>query len=290
MHIWIAGGWSRKLVQVLQGCAVSMVQQHAESSVHIDGESKREPMYRSSPDSKQSTSSMLETPSGMNANGVAGGTLRALADQELLMHHLRGEIDPVSGLPKPGVESQYNHMRSPRDSHRPWSRVGRNSVVLLNRLPPALDNRLSGSYLAPPVAKISDMQPAIKLPTIMIDGPYGSPTQHVFDYDHIVLIAGGIGVTPMSSVLKSLYYQLTSVPQHKRRIVKVYFLWVCRDIQALEWFQDLLVALDEEDIGDVLEIRTYLTGQLTIDQIRNIALYQDPDGPDAVTGLYRSPT
>ncbi|KAJ2854981.1 hypothetical protein GGI22_004303, partial [Coemansia erecta] len=59
---------------------------------------------------------------------------------------------------------------------------------------------------------------------------------------------------------------------------------------ALEWFQDLLVALDEEDIGDILEVRTYLTGQLSVDQIRNIALYQDPNGPDAVTGLYRSPT
>ncbi|KAJ2746465.1 hypothetical protein GGI20_001308 [Coemansia sp. BCRC 34301] len=290
MHIWIAGGWSRKLVLALQGCAVSTVQQQAAPAdlVHLGGDSK-EPMYRSSPDSKQSTGDLSSESARTGPQMPVGGTLRALADQELLMHHLRGEIDPVSGLPKPGVESHFNHMRNPRDSHRPWSRIGRNSTVLLDRLPPEIDYRMSGSYLVPPVAKVSDMQPAIKLPKIMVDGPYGAPTQQVFDYEHIVLIAGGIGVTPMSSVLKSLYYQLTNA-QHQRRIVKVYFLWVCRDIQALEWFQDLLVALDEEDIGDVLEIRTYLTGQLTIDQIRNITLYQDPDGPDAVTGLYRSPT
>ncbi|KAJ2810658.1 hypothetical protein H4S07_002548 [Coemansia furcata] len=291
MHIWIAGGWTRKLVLALQGCAVSTVsslqQQPPYDPVKLGGESK-EPMYRSSSVSKQSTGE-LSGGSMKTDLPMPGGTLRALADQELLMHHLRGEIDPVSGLPKPGVESQYNSLRSSRDSHRPWSRVGRNSVVLLDRLPPEIDYRMSGSYAVPPAAKISDLQPAIKLPKIMIDGPYGAPTQQVFDYEHVVLIAGGIGVTPMSSVLKSLYYQLTNAA-HERRIVKVYFLWVCRDIQALEWFQDLLVALDEEDIGDVLEIRTYLTGQLTIDQIRNIALYQDPDGPDAVTGLYRSPT
>ncbi|KAJ1818428.1 hypothetical protein LPJ60_004331 [Coemansia sp. RSA 2675] len=284
MHIWIAGGWTRKLVLALQGCAVSTLQQQPSADlVQLSDESK-EPMYRSSSVSKQSMGeSVISVPQNH------GGTLRALADQELLMHHLRNEIDPISGLPKPGVESQFNYMRNSRESHRPWSRVGRNSAVLLDRLPPETDYRMSGSYAAPPAAKLSAFQPAIKLPKIMIDGPYGAPTQQVFNYEHIVLIAGGIGVTPMSSVLKSLYYQLTSA-QHERRIVKVYFLWVCRDIQALEWFQDLLVALDEEDIGDVLEIRTYLTGQLHIDQIRNIALYQDPEGPDAVTGLYRSPT
>ncbi|KAJ2906380.1 hypothetical protein GGI21_004048 [Coemansia aciculifera] len=127
------------------------------------------------------------------------------------------------------------------------------------------------------------------MPMIMVDGPYGAPTQHVFDYSTIVLVGGGIGVTPMCSVLKSLYYQLTIAP-HLCNARKVHFLWVCRDVQALVWFQDLLAALDEEDIGSILEIRTYLTGELPIDQIRNIALYQDPNGRDAVTGLYRSPT
>ncbi|KAJ2235684.1 hypothetical protein H4R99_002353 [Coemansia sp. RSA 1722] len=127
------------------------------------------------------------------------------------------------------------------------------------------------------------------LPTIMIDGPYGAPTQHVFDFENVVLISSGIGVTPMSSVLKSIYYQLSKAP-HKRKFKKVYFIWVCRDIKSLEWFRDLLAALDAEDIGHIIEIRTYLTGQLSVDHIRNISMNQDRYGPDAVTGLYRSPT
>ncbi|KAJ1724141.1 hypothetical protein LPJ61_005768 [Coemansia biformis] len=139
------------------------------------------------------------------------------------------------------------------------------------------------------VNRIFQNQPRVKLPTIMVDGPYCAPTQAVSDYDHMVLICGNIGVTPMSSVLKSLYYQLT-MPKPTTTVKKVYFIWACRDVQALEWFRDLLAALDLEDVGDILEIRTYLTGTMKVDQIRNIALYQDPDGPDAVTGLYRSPT
>ncbi|KAI7825874.1 ferric reductase NAD binding domain-containing protein [Kickxella alabastrina] len=127
------------------------------------------------------------------------------------------------------------------------------------------------------------------MPTIMVDGPYGAPTQHVFDYEYSVLIANGIGLTPMSSILRSLYYQLTS-QLHQRKVKKMYFLWVCRDTRSLEWFRDLLAALDEEDIGDVLEIRTYLTGPLSLNHICNITLNQSSNGPDAITGLYRSPT
>ncbi|KAJ2628790.1 hypothetical protein H4R22_003694 [Coemansia sp. RSA 1290] len=130
---------------------------------------------------------------------------------------------------------------------------------------------------------------SMPLPKIMVDGPYCAPTQDVFDYSHILLICGNIGVTPMSSVLKSLYYQLTE-SKGLTSIKKVYFIWTCRDVQALEWFRDLLAALDMEDIGDILEMRTYLTGELPVELIRNISLNQSSGGPDAVTGLYRSPT
>ncbi|KAJ2783376.1 hypothetical protein H4R18_001743 [Coemansia javaensis] len=272
VHIWIAGGWTRKLVRLFQDSAVTLLYPDSDAPPpHAD----------------------CEKP-GM-------GTLKALADAELAK--AGGDLLPLPPPPPGGAAAAAAaaahgqdgaHGRRPSTSagRQPWARPGRNSTVLLDRLPPAVEFRKSsGSFVVASTAapRVADTQPSIKLPTIMVDGPYGAPTQQVFDYEHVVLVAGGIGVTPMSSVLKSLYYQLTEQAR-PCRIRKVYFLWVCRDVQALEWFQDLLAALDMEDIGDILEVRTYLTGQLSVEQIRNIALYQDPTGPDAVTGLYRSPT
>ncbi|KAJ1665074.1 hypothetical protein IW140_003771 [Coemansia sp. RSA 1813] len=146
-----------------------------------------------------------------------------------------------------------------------------------------------------PLPNTKKMLPSIPiyrtcLPTIRVDGPYSAPSQHVFEFETAILISGNIGVTPMSSILKSLYYQLTAARNSPRTIKKMYFIWLCRETQSLEWFKDLLAALDAEEIGDILEIRTYITGQLSVDQIRNISLSQDPNGPDAITGLYRSPT
>ncbi|KAJ2472415.1 hypothetical protein GGI02_001593 [Coemansia sp. RSA 2322] len=125
MHIWIAGGWTRKLVQALQGCAVNTLL--VNSSHAQPGSERKEPTHlHSSTHSKGSRENSI-APGQPTDNSIAvnpSGTLRALADQELLMHHLRNEIDPVSGLAKPGVQSQFNHMRNPRDSYRPWSRTG----------------------------------------------------------------------------------------------------------------------------------------------------------------------
>ncbi|KAJ1970716.1 hypothetical protein H4R34_005974, partial [Dimargaris verticillata] len=126
------------------------------------------------------------------------------------------------------------------------------------------------------------------LPRIMVDGPFGAPTEHVFDYEVALLVGAGIGVTPFASVLKSLWYRVTH-PGKLNKLVKVYFVWICRDIQAFEWFQDLLVALEQEELGDFLEIRAYLTGKLSEDQIRNLAIHSTEDGPDALTGR-KTPT
>ncbi|KAJ2300601.1 hypothetical protein IWW52_006196, partial [Coemansia sp. RSA 2704] len=69
-----------------------------------------------------------------------------------------------------------------------------------------------------------------------------------------------IGVTPAAAVLRSLYFQWL----HSRERLqgkKVYLFWAYRDFHTLEWFKDLLVALGEEDMGDVVEIHPYFTGE-----------------------------
>ena len=78
-------------------------------------------------------------------------------------------------------------------------------------------------------------------------------------------------------------------PTSIMKLRKVYFFWVCRDKASFEWFQDLLIALEEEDISQFLSIRIFLTSKqtkITPEYVQNLA---QPTLEDAVTGL-RSPT
>ena len=38
-----------------------------------------------------------------------------------------------------------------------------------------------------------------------IDGPFGSASEDVFQYEVSVLVGAGIGVTPFASILKSIW-------------------------------------------------------------------------------------
>lgn len=37
---------------------------------------------------------------------------------------------------------------------------------------------------------------------VQLRGPHGAPAQHVGNYEHVVLISGGIGSTPFCSIIK----------------------------------------------------------------------------------------
>lgn len=125
-----------------------------------------------------------------------------------------------------------------------------------------------------------------KLPRVAVDGPFGTPTEDVFKYEHVVCVGAGIGVTPFASVLKSIWYKSLANPDLP--IKKVYFYWLCRDKTAFEWFSDLLDALDEQMLeygrSGFLEVNVYLTGRLKADEIQNVVMHQE-DERDAISGL-----
>ncbi|KAJ9049268.1 hypothetical protein DSO57_1026499 [Entomophthora muscae] len=126
------------------------------------------------------------------------------------------------------------------------------------------------------------------LPSIMIDGPFGSASEDVFNYEVSVLVGAGIGVTPFASILRSIWYRLYT-PSKQTRLCKVYFFWICRDKEAFEWFQSLLSVIEQEDTSHIIEINTFLTGKLQGDEILNLTLNYEAGKEDALTGL-RSPT
>ncbi|KAH0609316.1 uncharacterized protein H6S33_012802 [Morchella sextelata] len=135
-----------------------------------------------------------------------------------------------------------------------------------------------------------DVDPAIRrvLPRVYIDGPFGSASEDVFKYEVSVLVGAGIGVTPFASILKSIWYR-SNYPQKKTRLHKVYFFWICRDFGSFEWFRSLLLAIEAQDIGHLIEIHTYLTAKIKPDDATNIMINDANAEKDAITGL-RAPT
>eukprot|EP01118_Nematostelium_gracile_P004441 TRINITY_DN1519_c0_g2_i1.p1 TRINITY_DN1519_c0_g2~~TRINITY_DN1519_c0_g2_i1.p1 ORF type:complete len:645 (-),score=197.43 TRINITY_DN1519_c0_g2_i1:46-1980(-) len=123
-------------------------------------------------------------------------------------------------------------------------------------------------------------------PIFRIDGPFGAASEEVFDYNAVMLCAGGIGVTPFSSILKSINFKLKM--HNQTAIEKVYFYWISRDKNAFEWINEILSALEQDNPRNFLEISTYLTGQLSVDEIRNVIYGLDQE-TDQITGL-QSPT
>lgn len=89
--------------------------------------------------------------------------------------------------------------------------------------------------------------------------PFGAPSQHYDRYDTIVLIGGGIGVTPFASILKHL---VTNDSQRKKK-KQVYFYWIARNHIQFEWLDELLKDLlfkSEEHATLSLEINVCYTG------------------------------
>ncbi|XP_062091821.1 respiratory burst oxidase homolog protein B-like isoform X2 [Humulus lupulus] len=114
-----------------------------------------------------------------------------------------------------------------------------------------------------------------RMPRLLIDGPYGAASQEYKDYEVVLLIGLGIGVSPMISILKDV---LNGVKQHKETedrtvengvnkrnkrkaitLKKAYFYWVTREQASFEWFLGLLNEVAENDSDGVIEIHSYCT-------------------------------
>lgn len=82
---------------------------------------------------------------------------------------------------------------------------------------------------------------------IGVEGPFGKLSLHVEDYESIWLVAGGIGVTPMASVLGYLWKR----KQHKKghsalpALKEVHLAWCVRSARAFEMFRDEFVQITD---------------------------------------------
>ena len=87
-----------------------------------------------------------------------------------------------------------------------------------------------------------------EMPLISLEGFFGSPyrTQQVLQHDTVVLVAGGIGITPYLSLLDRVHTTLSNGSAHSTK--RVILHWLCRDASLIEYVQkqylDTLLATD----------------------------------------------
>ncbi|KAF8574915.1 NADPH oxidase B [Ramaria rubella] len=128
------------------------------------------------------------------------------------------------------------------------------------------------------------------LPRVMVDGPFGSASEDFLNYEAVLLVGAGIGVTPFASILKNIWYRMNNFNNSKpTRLSKVYFTWVIRDFGTAEWFHSLLHAIEEQDTQNRIEISIYLTAKIKEDDMNNIMVQDVGAEKDAITAL-RAPT
>ena len=106
-------------------------------------------------------------------------------------------------------------------------------------------------------------------PFLRIDGPHAAPCQHHQDYNATIVVGAGIGLTPLSSILRGtvLYKWKKGFGPHS-----LYFGWVVRhsDIMSYQWFIHLLQQINQKiaqdrECGSLgpenhLEVHVFVTG------------------------------
>uniref|UniRef100_A0A4X2KZG0 NADPH oxidase 1 n=1 Tax=Vombatus ursinus TaxID=29139 RepID=A0A4X2KZG0_VOMUR len=124
------------------------------------------------------------------------------------------------------------------------------------------------------------------MPRLEVDGPFGTASEDVFQYEVAMLVGAGIGVTPFASILKSIWYKFRHA-DHTLKTKTIYFYWICRETGAFAWFNDLLASLEREmeECGKVgfLNYRLFLTGWDS--NIAGHAALHFDKSTDVVTGL-----
>ena len=132
-------------------------------------------------------------------------------------------------------------------------------------------------------ASVAPKQPA--MPQVVVDGPFGAPSEGYLNYPVAVLVGAGIGVTPFASILDSIIFLLRakrmSTPSSRSRCRRVYFFWVSRDQRSFEWFTARLLEVEaclrEKSVkllfGEFVKTQVFVTGVFDGSDIRAIPLH-----------------
>eukprot|EP00178_Gracilaria_changii_P005985 TRINITY_DN20247_c0_g1_i1.p1 TRINITY_DN20247_c0_g1~~TRINITY_DN20247_c0_g1_i1.p1 ORF type:complete len:174 (-),score=21.39 TRINITY_DN20247_c0_g1_i1:92-613(-) len=76
-------------------------------------------------------------------------------------------------------------------------------------------------------------------------GPHGRLSLNYRKYPNVILIAGGIGITPLIAILKTIYRIGVSIDEQKKHplspfIQQVFLIWAVPDRATYEWFEKVI--------------------------------------------------
>lgn len=76
------------------------------------------------------------------------------------------------------------------------------------------------------------------IPLLLFHGPSSAPTEHLSEYEEVIMGASGIGVTPVVASMKSIVMHKWSHSAGKTYPANATFVWVCsyKDIKMFRWF------------------------------------------------------
>lgn len=139
-------------------------------------------------------------------------------------------------------------------------------------------------------------------PRVLIDGPYGAPTQDYKSYDVVLLVGLGIGATPMISVVKDIVNNMKALEEeenameegtngpnpivtskgsssgrHNFKTRRAYFYWVTREQGSFDWFKGVMDEVAETDRKGVIEMHNYCT-----------SVYEEGDARSALITMLQS--
>ena len=104
-----------------------------------------------------------------------------------------------------------------------------------------------------------------------VGGPHGVLQVEPADVDHVVLVSGGIGVTPMVAILEDLLRKIRAGTFKG----KVTFIWSTRTVSEINAFAYILGQCT--GFGAVVDIRIHYTGALKSDKESGALPHLSPD-------------
>ena len=109
-----------------------------------------------------------------------------------------------------------------------------------------------------------------------IDGPYGGMRRRLEAFDHVVLIAGGSGITAVASQLLDLIKRMRD---GKAVTKSVQVIWAIKRPETMEWFKEELRICREFAPPDTVQCQFYITAAKRLKKTGELVSAQTPTRP-----------